>query len=113
MPDTKVVGEVDWKSGSVSSKLAKKGNPRKVILSRYDKPARIAEMLEGTGIEIPFNTVTPELRDALVEQGVKIGKPERGNAGEASKAAYEEWDDGVRFSVGGNKNRKTGRRMPL
>lgn len=53
------VGEVEWKSGPVSGKLAKMGNPRKVILSRYDKPIRIvpneevaqriAEMLQGTG----------------------------------------------------------------
>ena len=105
------VGEIDWKSGSVSGKLAKMGNPRKVILSRYDKPVRvvpneevaqrIAEMLKDTDIEIPFNTVTPELRDALVAQGVKIGAPEKGNAGKKSKSAYEEWkkEGEVRFSV--------------
>ena len=48
-------------------------------------------MLKDTDLEIPFNTVTPELRDALVAQGVKIGAPEKGNAGQKSKSAYEEW----------------------
>lgn len=95
------VGEVEWKSGPVSGQLAKLGNPRKVILSRYDKPVRIvpnkevsqriAEMLKDTDIEVPFNTVTPELRQALEEQGVKIGKPQKGNAGDASMSAYNEW----------------------
>lgn len=107
------VGEVEWKSGPVSGKLAKKGNPRKVILSRYDKPIRIvpaeevaeriAEMLEGTGLSIPFNTVTPELRDALVAQGVQIGKPQKGNAGNSSMDSYNEWKEAedLRFSTNG------------
>lgn len=82
------VGEVEWKSGSVSSQLAKHGNPRKVILSRYNRVVRVVpvdevadrfkEMLDGTGIEIPENTVTPQLRAALEAKGVKIGAPEKG-----------------------------------
>ena len=58
-------------------------------------------MLKDTDLEIPFNTVTPELRDALVAQGVKIGAPEKGNAGQKSKSAYEEWkkEGSVRFKV--------------
>lgn len=82
------VGEVDWKSGSVSGKLAKLGNPRKVILSRYNRVVRVVpvdeiadrfkEMLDGTGIEVPENTVTPQLRTALEAKGVKIGAPEKG-----------------------------------
>lgn len=95
------VGEVEWKSGPVGRQLAKIGKPRLVILSRWDKPIRVipvdevadeyAKRLEGTGIEVPFNTVTPELRDALVKAGVKIGAPENNNAGKASLDAYNEW----------------------
>lgn len=95
------VGEVEWKSGGVSGKLAKTGNPRRVILSRYDKPVEIvpteevaksiAKMLEGTDIEIPFNVVNSELREALVKEGVKIGEPEKGSAGKAAIPAYQEW----------------------
>lgn len=82
------VGEVEWKSGSVSGQLAKQGNPRKVILSRYNRLVRVVpveevadrfkEMLDGTGIEVPENTVTPQLRAALEAKGVKIGTPEKG-----------------------------------
>lgn len=76
------VGEVEWKSGPVSSKLAKLGNPRKVILSRYNKIVRvipdsevasdIAAILKGTGITIPSNTVTPSLRAELENIGVPV-----------------------------------------
>lgn len=76
------VGEVEWKSGPVSSKLAKLGNPRKVILSRYNKIVRvipdsevasnIAAILEGTGITVPSNTVTPSLRAELENIGVSV-----------------------------------------
>lgn len=82
------VGEAEWKAGSVSSKLAKIGKPRKVILSRWDKPIRIVpesevadkikKLLEGTDIEIPENVVTPKLRQELEKVGVKIGLPEKG-----------------------------------
>ena len=69
------VGETEWKSGSVSGQLAKLGKPRKVILSRYNKVVRIipndelagviAKQLKGTGIKIPVNTVTPQLKNEL------------------------------------------------
>jgi hypothetical protein len=98
------VGEVEWKSGTVSNALAKTGDPRKVILSRYDRPVRevpvdevaeeYARRLEGKDIEVPFNTVSPELRDALARRGVKIGAPEGGNAGGAAMKAYEAWSNG-------------------
>lgn len=78
------VGEVEWKSGPVSSKLAKLGNPRKVILSRYNKIVRvipdsevasdIAAILKGTGITIPSNTVTPSLRAELENIGVPVAE---------------------------------------
>ena len=82
------VGEIEWKSGSVSSELAKHGNARKVILSRWDKPVRvlsnaevaekIAELVKDKGIEIPENVVTPAVKVELEKRGVKIGAPEKG-----------------------------------
>lgn len=94
-------GEVEWKSGPVGREMAAQGNPRMVILSRWDKPVRIvpvdevadeyAVRLAGTGIKVPFNTVPPALRDALVARGVEISEPEKGNAGQASRPSYEEW----------------------
>ena len=94
-------GEVEWKSGPVGREMAAQGNPRMVILSRWDKPVRIvpveevadeyAVRLAGTGIKVPFNTVPPALREALVARGVEISEPEEGNAGKASRPSYEEW----------------------
>ena len=76
------VGLVDWKTGPVSSKLAKAGKPRIVMLSRYNKIVRIipdsevaskiAEMLKGTDIGIPANTVTPSLAKELLNLGVNV-----------------------------------------
>ncbi|MBR6255135.1 MAG: hypothetical protein IKR22_06860 [Clostridiales bacterium] len=77
------VGEMQWHSGPVSSKLAKEGNPRRVILSRWVKvnrivpdseaAASIANMLKGTDITIPENTVTPSLKEELIKQGITVG----------------------------------------
>lgn len=95
------VGEMEWKSGPVSRALAKIGQARRVILSRWSRIIRVvpveevaeayAQRLNAHGIEVPFNTVPPSLRDALAERGVKIGKPEKGNAGKASMPAFEQW----------------------
>lgn len=95
------VGEKEWKSGPVGRALAKIGQARKVILSRWSRVVRVvpveevadayAQRLNAHGIEVPFNTVPPALRDALAERGVKIGKPEKGNAGAASMPAFEQW----------------------
>lgn len=97
------VGELEWKSGPVGRKLAKKGESRRVILSRWDKVVRVvpedevaaeyAARLNRHGIWVPFNTVPPALRDALTRHGVKIGAPEKGNAGAASMRAYEQWKE--------------------
>ncbi len=97
----KPVGELDWKSGPVSRLLAKVGQVRKVILSRWSRVVRVvpveevaeayAQRLNAYGIEVPFNTVPPALRDALASRGVKIGNPEKGNAGQASMPAFERW----------------------
>lgn len=94
-------GESDWKSGPISRLPAKIGQARKVILSRWAKVVRIvpvdevaeayAQRLKAHGIEVPFNTVPPSLREALAKRGVKIGKPEKGNAGAASMPAFEQW----------------------
>lgn len=95
------VGEKEWRSGPVGRALAKIGQARKVILSRWSRIVRVvpveevaeayAQRLNAHGIEVPFNTVPPALRDALAERGVKIGKPEKGNAGKASMPAFEQW----------------------
>ena len=75
------VGEMTWHSGPVSGRLPE-GKKRKVILSRWDKPVRvltdaetaqkIAELLEGENISIPYNVVTPGLRNELERLGVTI-----------------------------------------
>lgn len=98
------VGETSWHSGAVSGKLAKAGEPRKVILSRWDKPLRIvpdaevaekiAEMLAGKDIAIPYNVVTPSLRAELEKQGVTISDQPSGTV----KKPKEE----IRFSVTNN-----------
>ena len=83
------VGEVDWKSGSVSSEVFKQtGRARKVILSRWCKPVRvlpesevaerIKEFIGDADVTIPENVVTPKLRVALEKAGMKIGAPEKG-----------------------------------
>ena len=105
-------GEVEWKSGPVGREMAAQGKPRMVILSRWDKPVRIvpvdevadeyAKRLAGTGITVPFNTVPPALRDALVAKGVTISEPEKGNAGQASRPSYEEWMKGNTRQRDGN-----------
>lgn len=95
------VGEISWHSGTVSGQLAALGNPRRVILSRYDKPVRIvpykevarmiAEQLDGTDIEIPFNTVTPQVRAELEKLGVVVSDKASGTATDVAdygKAEY-------------------------
>ena len=95
------VGEKTWKSGPIGRALAKIGQARKVILSRWGRVLRIvpveevadayAQRLNAHGIAVPFNTVPPNLRDALAARGVKIGPPEKGNAGDASMPSFERW----------------------
>ena len=78
------VGKTEWHSGTVSSDLKKAGkNAREVILSRWFRPTRvlsnaevakgISDMVTGTGVEIPFNVVTPSVRAELEKLGVAIG----------------------------------------
>jgi len=75
------VGEVDWHSGPVASKL-KGEKARRVFLSRWAKVTRIvpdsevarvvADTLRGEDIAVPANTVTPSLRAELEKLGVVI-----------------------------------------
>lgn len=95
------VGEISWHSGSVSGQLSDLGKPRRVILSRYDRPVRIvpfrevaamiAEQLDGTDIAIPYNVVQPQLRTELERLGVAISEDATGSVGKApdfDKAEY-------------------------
>ena len=95
------VGEIAWHSGSVSGQLAELGRPRRVILTRYDRPVRIvpfrevAEMiaaqLDGTDISIPYNVVQPQLRTELERLGVAISDEASGSVGNTNdfgKAEY-------------------------
>ena len=83
------VGEVDWKSGSVSGEVFKQtGRARKVILSRWCKPVRVLsdaevaqrakEFIGDAKVEIPENILTPKQRIAFEKAGFKIGAPEKG-----------------------------------
>jgi hypothetical protein len=75
------VGEVSWNAGPVSSKLPE-GKKRKVFLSRYAKVVRIvpdsevagiiSNLLQGTNLSIPENTVTPSLKSELEKKGVIV-----------------------------------------
>lgn len=95
------VGEMSWHSGTVSGQLAAVGRPRRVILSRYDKPVRIltnrevaqkiAEQLAGTDVAIPYNVVTPQVRAELERLGVEISEEATGTVGDKTdfgKAEY-------------------------
>lgn len=76
------VGWTEWNSGTVSKALAKKGTTRKLFLSRYAQPVRILpnsevaqrykELLDGTGISVPWNVVNEDLRHELEKAGVTI-----------------------------------------
>lgn len=89
-----------WNSTAPVMKKLPKERQRKVVLSRWDKPTRlvpaeeiaqhIAEKMEGTGLEMPFNCVTPQVLRELAKLGVKIGAPEK-KAGAQAVEAYKEW----------------------
>lgn len=107
------VGEVEWKSGSASTQLAKVGKTRRVILSRYDRPVRvlsteevaskIADLIGDSGISIPENVVTPVVREALEKKGITITGPEKGvNKTEQIAEALENGlnvDNNIRYSL--------------
>ena len=99
------VGWLEWKSGSVANALKKKGLERKVMLSRWMKPVRVLsnqevaqiykDSLDGTGIVVPWNVVSPPLRQELEKLGVDIDYGYQS----AVKASFEDKFPGERHSV--------------
>ena len=75
------VGKTQWHSGVVAGQLPE---AREVMLSRWFKPQEVVsdaevaktikQTLGDTGIEIPYNVVTPSLRRELEKIGVPIGE---------------------------------------
>lgn len=106
------VGETDWHAGPVTKQLVDQGHePRKVILSRYDKPVRvlsnaevadrIASYVRGYDVVIPENVVTPQVKVELEKRGVKIGEPKGVKKSDQIKEAIEK-----RLSVVNDVNRE-------
>lgn len=91
------VGLVPWHSGSVNG-LLPKNRQRSVMLSRWRKAVRvvpdsevaesIAEQLEGTGLAIPWNVVTPNQVRELVKLGVPITTVESGQQAPETKEKF-------------------------
>lgn len=91
------VGLVPWHSGSVNG-LLPKDRQRSVMLSRWRKAVRvvpdsevaesIAEQLDGTGLAIPWNVVTPNLVRELVKLGVPITTVESGQQTPETKEKF-------------------------
>lgn len=91
------VGLVPWHSGSVNG-LLPKDRQRLVMLSRWRKAVRvvpdsevaesIAEQLEGTGLAIPWNVVTPNQVRELVKLGVPITTVESGQQAPETKEKF-------------------------
>lgn len=91
------VGLVPWHSGSVNS-LLPKDRQRQVMLSRWRKAVRvvpdsevaesIAELLKGTGLAIPWNTVTPNQVRELAKLGVPITTVESGRQAPETKEKF-------------------------
>lgn len=88
---------VPWHSGSVNG-LLPKDRQRSVMLSRWRKAVRvvpdsevaesIAEQLEGTGLAIPWNVVTPNQVRELVKLGVPITTVESGQQAPETKEKF-------------------------
>ena len=88
---------VPWHSGSVNGLLSK-DRQRSVMLSRWRKAVRvvpdsevaesIAEQLEGTGLAIPWNVVTPNQLRELVKLGVPITTIESGQQAPETKEKF-------------------------
>lgn len=91
------VGLVPWHSGSVNG-LLPKDRQRSVMLSRWRKAVRvvpdsevaesIAEQLEGTGLAIPWNVITPNQVRELVKLGVPITTVESGQQAPETKEKF-------------------------
>lgn len=91
------VGLVPWHSGSVNGLLPKE-RQRSVMLSRWRRAVRvvpdsevaesIAEQLEGTGLAIPWNVVTPKQVRELAKLGVPITTVESGQQAPETKEKF-------------------------
>ena len=91
------VGLVPWHSGSVNG-LLPKDRQRSVMLSRWRKAVRvvpdsevaesIAKQLDGTGLAIPWNVVTPNQVRELVKLGVPITTVESGQQAPETKEKF-------------------------
>lgn len=91
------VGLVPWHSGSVNGLLPKE-RQRSVMLSRWRKAVRvvpdsevaesIAKQIEGTGLAIPWNVVTPNQLRELVKLGVPITTEESGQQAPETKEKF-------------------------
>ena len=76
------LGETIWKSGGIQGELDKLGRPRTVYLTKHFKMLRevpveevaqhIHDKLEGTGIPLTYNVVTPALRKELLKLGTNM-----------------------------------------
>ena len=100
------VGETTWHAGPVASKL-KGDKARRVFLSRWFKAERVvpvdevartvAKTLEGEGVSVPWNVVTPSLREALEKQGVEIDYKD--NKMGSKVVSFESTQEGVQHSL--------------
>ena len=102
-------GWVDWKAGGVAGKLlkVKPEYTRKLFVSRYMLPVRqvpdsevaamYKEYLDGTDIAVPWNVVTPSLRNELEKAGVNISYDDV-KAGSKTISFNDVFSDDVKFS---------------
>ena len=91
------VGLVPWHSSSVNG-LLPKDRQRSVMISRWRKAVRvvpdsevaesIAKQLDGTGLAIPWNVVTPNQLRELVKLGVPITTEESGQQAPETKEKF-------------------------
>lgn len=111
-------GWANWKAGGVANRLnkIKPEYERRLFLSRYMLPVKVLsdeevasmykEYLDGTDISVPWNVVTPSLRNELEKAGVSISyedvkrssgllKFEEQFPEEKSKALYQDRDPGA------------------
>lgn len=103
------VGWHAWHTGTVAGALRKAtGTERQVLLSRYIKPVRIVSnaetasmyktLLDGTGIAVPDNVVSPGLLEELRKVGVPIKKSGRIKDGDVSER-FDRGNEDIRYSV--------------
>lgn len=102
-------GWVDWKAGGVAGKLlkVKPEYTRKLFVSRYMLPVRqvpdsevaamYKEYLDGTDIAVPWNVVTPSLRNELEKAGVAISYDDA-KAGSKTIRFNDVFSNEVKFS---------------